>query len=132
MKFFSITFFLLVIFQSNSVVGQGMADMIIKGSDWRICGTYLEKDTLEFKKVESKVAMFDCGKQYTSQLLFSADQVFRFLLWDDNIVLLDISGNFELNDANGEIRFYFEDGTSRDFILSYLNNKKMVLIDKNY
>lgn len=132
MKIYLFGFLSFLLFNFHFANGQGMSDMIIRGGDWRICGTYLEKDTLEFKRVDSKVALFDCGKNYTSQLLFSPGKLFRFVLWDRDVILLDISGNFEVNDSNGEIRFYFEDGSSRDFILSYLNNKRMVLIDKHY
>lgn len=105
---------------------------MMKCHDWRSCGTYLERDTMFFSHIQSKVALFDCGDQFTSQLLFTEGNSFQFLLWQGDIILFQQEGIFEVNENTGEIRFYFDDGSSHDFLMTYLNNKKMVLIDKRY
>ncbi|MBX7095811.1 MAG: hypothetical protein K1X56_13905 [Flavobacteriales bacterium] len=110
----------------------GYGGMLAKGGDWRMCGTYDDFDTLYFHQVEPGTLIEECEGKYLTQLLVYPDNSFRLLNWKNSVCFINEPGSIETNENTGDIRFYFEDGTSRDFLLIFLNKQKLVLVDRNF
>lgn len=125
-------FLLMVLVLTKNISAQVISNMIAEGKDWRMCGTYEDRDTLEFRKYDIQAPIQDCNGKAVTQLLTYPGNKFRFLNWNKGNCLINEPGMIEVNDANGEIRFYFDDGSSRDFLMIFLNKNKLILVDKNY
>jgi hypothetical protein len=129
MRWLIVSLFFFILHQSNA---QGFGDLILKGADWRMCGTYEEKDTLVFMRYETADPNPTCKNDVCTQLLVYEGLKFRFLTWEKNLCNINLPGLMEINDQTGDILFSFEDGTSRSFRMLFINKQKFVLIDRGY
>ncbi|HAA01278.1 MAG TPA: hypothetical protein DEP18_06395 [Flavobacteriales bacterium] len=123
---------LLFLFKPGELRAQLIADYLIKGADWRMCGSHQDKDTLRFFRYDAKVKGTQCFQQTYTQLLTYSPNEFRILNWTNGACNINEPGTFEANDSNGTIRFYFDDGSSRDYLMLFLNKEKLVLVDLKY
>jgi hypothetical protein len=125
-------FFAVFIFFTSTGESQAIERMLVSGGDWRICGNIDKSDTLVFSRVAPETVAYSCQQDEFAQLLFYPGLKFRLMIWDHDVCFIHTPGNLEINEGSGEFRFYFDDGTSRDYILIYIDKKKLVLVDKNY
>ena len=110
---------------------QTFAGMLSDVNGWRMCGSPEGRDTLVFLKASHSTVASSCENNEYAQLLIDENLSFRLLIWTHEVCFIN-PGVMELNEDTGEFRFYYDDGSSRDYLMIYLDKKKLVLVDRDY